>query len=132
VLGAITCEKLNLFGPLKKNNGAEFEIEGNGAFAAANCANGAKAVNITKVQLNSLKSAGGGGVVANLSITLDIAGGLECTFSGNAVAGGYALGTDTIEFFLANGFNGAPAACGVGKLDGEFTVEIGAVPVVLD
>ncbi len=129
-VGNITCEKLNLTTTVKKNNGAEFEIEGNGGFTTANCTNKNGAVNVTKVALNSLKSVGGGGVTANLSVTVDLGVKLECTYAGAAVAGGYAFGADTIEFNAAAGFNGG--ACGIGLLDGSFTAEIGAVPVILD
>jgi hypothetical protein len=138
VLGPITCERLDGTATLTKNNGAEWEAAGAAVAPPpqVGCANGARVVNVTSLEISKIRAAGAE-TWMNFKLTLDInaAQVVECTYVGNAVPFTYVAGEEganrgVITFNKAAGVAGG--ACGAATLDGTFLVEIGAVAVILD
>jgi hypothetical protein len=134
LLGAITCETLNLRVVLTKNDGTTFE--GSSSVeqpAASGCKFGASTIRITSIQITKLVAGPTGGSMSFV-MTTDFEGvsSFECTFTGTNVPFTYTAGSDTIVFSSAGGIAGSPAGCATTKLDGAFTLEVGAAPVILD
>jgi hypothetical protein len=132
LLGTITCATLNLNGEITKNNGTEVEASGeNSSPTQAGCKNGEKPVKITKFATLNISESVLGFVIWSFTIKIHI-GELECTFTGKNINGTYTSGTNVLKFSEASGVTGSPAACGTAKLSGQFALESGSTPLILD
>jgi hypothetical protein len=134
LLGTITCSTLNLKGEITLNDGTTVEGKGkNVEPTQAGCKNGEKAVTVTSVELENLKSTTTGSATVSFVAKVDIAS-LECTFTGTNVPGTFTSGSNVLSFSeaTATGIKGAPAACGTSKLKGNFALESGSTALILD
>jgi hypothetical protein len=143
LLGAITCEVLNVKASLSKNNGSTWIAAGVSELPGQNnCKNGANPdkVEITAMQVTELTSTTAGTGTMSFTTSLDIdkpSGSISCTYTGTKVPFTYTSGEmgankGVITFTNAAGITGAPTSCGTAKLDGKFTLEVGATVLILD
>lgn len=127
-LGEVSCASVVLEGKLSVNdmtNGFTASNTGQKAPPTMDCTNGSNTVIVTNVTLTDLKSTVGGEVLASFTAELDIgAGPTKCTYTGTNVKGTYTNGGSVLTFDDGTGITSSPPACGVAKLDGEFTLEL--------
>lgn len=132
LLGAITCETLNLNGEITKNDGTNVEGSGtNVSPTQAGCKNGKKAVTVTKVVVTKLASSVSGHGVLSFTSKVDV-GTLECEFSATEIEGTYVSGTNVLKAEGAGPVIATPSSCGNATLTGSFALESESTPLILD
>lgn len=133
LLGTIECETLDIREiKLTLNAGGLVNAESNGAFSTADCTSGTKDVTVTTVKLEKTSSSVAGKGTTNFTISLDVVGGLSCTYTGTNVPFTYVVAGNHMTFNKAGPVDGAPAGCGSATFDATYTLEIGSTDVILD
>lgn len=126
-LGTVTCEKVTAGAVLVENNAESVEAEGKGEGTAANCINNGKAIKITDFTYKRLRI--GPFKLTSLTFKIDFFG-IECHYEEVSLAVKYTAGTSSTN--VSGPLNATPAACGTTKIEGDWTMEIGSTPVILD
>jgi hypothetical protein len=130
-IGNTACGALVLDTKLVTNSAAKVHAESAGAGAAAGCFyKGVNAVTVTNPRLETLLSTTGGKGTAALTLIVDLPMPLTCTYSGSAIPYTYTAGSD--EIHIEGPVSTLPVACGKASIAGDFTLEIGSTPVIID
>jgi hypothetical protein len=126
--GNITCPSITVTDEVSANSAATVALRGVVKAIKAPCTLGAGNATATEVTLVSLHTTGGGTAAVNMSLTIDLPGGTDCTYSTPAGTATYnpgetGEGGDIITLSEVP-LNVTPAACGTtAKLDWKFSIE---------
>ncbi len=127
-LGELKCEKVTVTAWLTKNTGTEVHAttDSGSQNKAVGCTAGGTPVEITDPTIVTLQAnlAGSGTQTVSLTFTLPAVG---CTFTGT-VSFTYVPSSAVIH--IAGSLTST--ACGAATIAGDFTLEIGSTPVILD
>jgi hypothetical protein len=132
-IAVATCAKLNFATKLTKNDGTTVEASSSSEKPpVAECIQKpSNPITITSVEITKLFAASTGSSLS-FKLTVDFFSGGECTLTGTQVPFTYIPGDDRITFSFAHGITGNPTNCGNFYMEGNFTLEIGSTPVILD
>jgi hypothetical protein len=122
-LGNEPCRNVMLEAELVTNTTSEVKATKGGTQSASTCTRSGAEVKVFGIELNELKTTGGGTGTISLAFKIELnAGGTVCSYVGTNITFTYTPGSDVIR--IASGaLSVTPLACGKSaSLDGEFTM----------
>jgi hypothetical protein len=134
-LGNEPCKSVMLEAELVVNTASEVRATKGGTDSATSCSRAGAEVKIFGIELNEVKTNGGGTGTISLAFKIELnPGGTVCSYVGTNMTFTYTPGSDAIR--IASGpLSVTPAACGKSSsLDGEFTLTTRntTMPLLLD